>query len=104
MISSGRFPVYIFFTEVYYSRLGGVLEWDKIFFAVVMNRVARQVDFAVLVKLIALCCETFYFQENCSPNVKGCGVHKPRNESVFIITHDCDLKKLFPGNIFIEDN
>ena len=29
---------------------------------------------------------------------------KLSNESVSIITHDCDLKKLFPGNPLIEDN
>ena len=38
---------------------GGALEWDVIFSAVVKNRVARQVDLVVLVKLIALCCENF---------------------------------------------
>ena len=36
-----------------------MLEWDAIFFAVVKNRFARQVDLAVLVKLIDLFCENF---------------------------------------------
>ena len=53
------------------------------------------------------------------PNVKSCGVlitfprfvpgkdcleSKLSNESVSIITHNCDLKKLFPGNPLTEDN
>ena len=57
---------------------------------------------------------------NCGPNVKGRGVLvtfprvgsakngslriKLSNESVSIITHDCDLEKLFPDNLLIEDN
>ena len=29
---------------------------------------------------------------------------KLSNESVSMITHDCDLEKVFPGNLLIEDN
>ena len=55
---------------------------------------------------------------NCGPNVNACGVLvssafwvrngslrvKLSNESVSMVTHDCDLEKLFPGNPLIEDN
>ena len=54
-------------------------------------------------------------RSNCGPNVKGGHVStfwirngsvriKLSNESVSMITHSCDLEKLFPGNPLIEDN
>ena len=53
------FP-HIYFSLRYFARVfGSMLEWDAIFFAVVKNRFARQVDLAVLVKLIDLFCENF---------------------------------------------
>ena len=50
--------IYIHISLQCFARIfGGVFELDAIFLAIVKNSVAQEVNLAVLVKLIALCCE-----------------------------------------------
>ena len=56
MISSSKLPTYTFYCNISLESLD---LWDAIFLAVLKNKAVQLVVVAILLQLIALCCENF---------------------------------------------